>query len=80
MAAAIVFTALNLRTAIASVPPLLDEIRADVPLSATAAGVLTTCAGDLHGRRLADRAAAGAPDRHRGRRHPARADDSPRAS
>src|SRR3954447_12900494 len=42
MAAAIVFTALNLRTAIASVPPLLDEIRAGVPLSATAAGVLTT--------------------------------------
>jgi MFS transporter, CP family, cyanate transporter len=42
MAAAIVFTALNLRTAIASVPPLLDEIRAGVPLSTTAAGVLTT--------------------------------------
>jgi MFS transporter, CP family, cyanate transporter len=42
MAAAIVFTALNLRTAIASVPPLLDEIRDSVPLSATAAGVLTT--------------------------------------
>ena len=42
IAGAIVFTALNLRTAIASVPPLLDEIRASVPLSATAAGVLTT--------------------------------------
>jgi CP family cyanate transporter-like MFS transporter len=39
---AIVFTALNLRTAVASVPPLLDEIRAAVPLSATAAGALTT--------------------------------------
>jgi cyanate permease len=36
IAAAIVFTALNLRTAIASVPPLLDEIRADVPLSVAA--------------------------------------------
>jgi CP family cyanate transporter-like MFS transporter len=42
IAGAIVFTALNLRTAIASVPPLLDEIRESVPLSATAAGVLTT--------------------------------------
>jgi MFS transporter, CP family, cyanate transporter len=41
-AAAIVFTALNLRTAVASVPPLLDELRADVPLSTTAAGALTT--------------------------------------
>jgi CP family cyanate transporter-like MFS transporter len=42
IAGAIVFTALNLRTAIASVPPLLGEIRDSVPLSATAAGVLTT--------------------------------------
>jgi MFS transporter, CP family, cyanate transporter len=42
LAAAIVFTALNLRTAVASVPPLLDELRVDVPLSATAAGALTT--------------------------------------
>jgi MFS transporter, CP family, cyanate transporter len=42
LAGAIIFTALNLRTAIASVPPLLGEIRDDVPLSATAAGVLTT--------------------------------------
>ena len=42
LAAAIVFTALNLRTAVASVPPLLDEMRADVPLSAAAAGALTT--------------------------------------
>ena len=42
IAGAIVFTALNLRTAVASVPPLLDEIRADVPLSAAAAGALTT--------------------------------------
>lgn len=42
IAGAIIFTALNLRTAIASVPPVLDEIRATVPLSATAAGVLTT--------------------------------------
>ena len=36
------FTALNLRTAVASVPPLLDELRDDVPLSAAGAGVLTT--------------------------------------
>jgi CP family cyanate transporter-like MFS transporter len=42
LAGAILFTALNLRTAIASVPPLLGEIRDSVPLSATAAGVLTT--------------------------------------
>jgi CP family cyanate transporter-like MFS transporter len=42
LAGAIMFTALNLRTAIASVPPLLGEIREDVPLSTTAAGVLTT--------------------------------------
>jgi CP family cyanate transporter-like MFS transporter len=32
---------LNLRTAVASLPPLLDAIRADLGLSATAAGVLT---------------------------------------
>jgi CP family cyanate transporter-like MFS transporter len=32
---------LNLRTAVASLPPLLDTIRADLALSATAAGVLT---------------------------------------
>lgn len=38
----IVLTALNLRTAVASVPPLLDEITRDVPLSAAAAGLLTT--------------------------------------
>jgi CP family cyanate transporter-like MFS transporter len=42
IAGAIVFTALNLRTAVASVPPLLDELRDDVPLSAAGAGVLTT--------------------------------------
>jgi CP family cyanate transporter-like MFS transporter len=42
IAGAIVFTALNLRTAVASVPPLLDELRSDVPLSTTAAGALTT--------------------------------------
>jgi CP family cyanate transporter-like MFS transporter len=34
--------ALNLRIAVASVPPLVDELRHVVPLSATAAGVLTT--------------------------------------
>ena len=42
IAGAIIFTALNLRTAVASVPPLLDEMRVDVPLSAVAAGALTT--------------------------------------
>jgi CP family cyanate transporter-like MFS transporter len=38
IAIAIVFTALNLRTAVASVPPLLN----DIPLSAAGAGLLTT--------------------------------------
>jgi CP family cyanate transporter-like MFS transporter len=42
IAGAVLFTALNLRTAIASVPPLLEEVRAAVPLSAAAAGALTT--------------------------------------
>jgi CP family cyanate transporter-like MFS transporter len=42
IAGAILFTALNLRTAVASVPPLLDEMREEVPLSAVAAGALTT--------------------------------------
>jgi CP family cyanate transporter-like MFS transporter len=42
IAGAIVVTALNLRTAVASVPPLLDELRATVPLSAAGAGALTT--------------------------------------
>lgn len=37
----LLFTALNLRTAVASVPPLLSEIRVDLPLSATQAGLLT---------------------------------------
>jgi cyanate transporter len=42
LAVAVLGTAINLRLAVASVPPLIDEIRDDVPLSATAAGVLTT--------------------------------------
>jgi CP family cyanate transporter-like MFS transporter len=42
LAGAILLTALNLRTAISSVPPLLDELRVEVPLSSVAAGVLTT--------------------------------------
>jgi CP family cyanate transporter-like MFS transporter len=42
IAGAVVFTALNLRTAIASVPPLLDDVRDAVPLSAAGAGALTT--------------------------------------
>jgi CP family cyanate transporter-like MFS transporter len=39
---AVIATALNLRLAVASVPPLIDELRASVPLSGTAAGMLTT--------------------------------------
>ncbi|HKN94562.1 MAG TPA: MFS transporter [Thermoleophilaceae bacterium] len=39
---AVLATALNLRMAVASVPPLLDELRSSVPLSGTAAGALTT--------------------------------------
>jgi CP family cyanate transporter-like MFS transporter len=39
---AVVLTALNLRTAVASVPPLIDELRDVVPLGGTAAGALTT--------------------------------------
>lgn len=42
LAGAVLATALNLRMAVASVPPLIDDIRASVPLSATAAGALTT--------------------------------------
>ncbi len=42
LAVAVVATALNLRMAVASVPPLIDELRASVPLSGTAAGALTT--------------------------------------
>jgi MFS transporter, CP family, cyanate transporter len=39
---AVLTTALNLRIAVASVPPLIDELRDVVPLSGTAAGALTT--------------------------------------
>ncbi|HEY2600633.1 MAG TPA: MFS transporter [Thermoleophilaceae bacterium] len=39
---AVLATALNLRLAVASVPPLIDELRDAVPLSGTAAGALTT--------------------------------------
>jgi CP family cyanate transporter-like MFS transporter len=38
----IVLLAINLRTIIASLPPLLEEVRADLGLSATVAGLLTT--------------------------------------
>jgi CP family cyanate transporter-like MFS transporter len=61
--AAIVLLALNFRTVFAGLPPLLDEVRDDLGLSATAAGLLTTgpliCFGALAplapwlGRRLA---------------------------
>ena len=58
---AIVWLGLNLRTVIASLPPLLPDIRADLGLSATLAGLLTTlpvlCFGLLAppARRLAHR-------------------------
>lgn len=39
---AVLLTAVNLRTAVASVPPLIDELRDSVPLSGAAAGALTT--------------------------------------
>jgi MFS transporter, CP family, cyanate transporter len=39
---AIVWLGLNLRTVIASLPPLLPDIRSDLGLSATVAGLLTT--------------------------------------
>ena len=39
--AAVVLLGLNLRTAVASLPPLLETVRADLGLSGTAAGVLT---------------------------------------
>jgi CP family cyanate transporter-like MFS transporter len=41
LAAALVLVALNLRPAIASVPPVLPDIQRDLGLSGTAAGVLT---------------------------------------
>jgi MFS transporter, CP family, cyanate transporter len=40
--AAIVLLGVNLRTVIASLPPLLADVRADLGLSATVAGLLTT--------------------------------------
>jgi MFS transporter, CP family, cyanate transporter len=41
LAAGIVLTGLNLRIAVASVPPLIDELQRELALSATAAGLLT---------------------------------------
>ncbi|HET8653065.1 MAG TPA: MFS transporter [Gaiellaceae bacterium] len=41
LAAGIALTGLNLRLAVASVPPIVEEIQRDVGLSATAAGLLT---------------------------------------
>ena len=41
LAAGIVLTGLNLRIAVASVPPVVDEIQRDLELSAAAAGFLT---------------------------------------
>ena len=42
VAGSIVLMAINLRTIIASLPPLLSQVRADLGLSATVAGLLTT--------------------------------------
>jgi CP family cyanate transporter-like MFS transporter len=42
IAAAVFLLALNLRTVFASLPPLLETVRADLGLSATASGLLTT--------------------------------------
>src|SRR4051794_32763819 len=41
-AAAIVLLALNLRTLVASLPPLLGDVRADLGLSGFTGGLLTT--------------------------------------
>jgi MFS transporter, CP family, cyanate transporter len=41
LAVGIVLTGLNLRIAVASVPPIIDELQRELGLSATAAGVLT---------------------------------------
>ena len=45
MLAAVVLLGVNLRTAVASLPPLLDEVRGDLGLSGTAAGVLHDLSG-----------------------------------
>lgn len=42
MVSAIVLLALNLRTVVASLPPLLSDVRSDLGLSGVAAGLLTT--------------------------------------
>ena len=42
LAAAVVLLAINLRSVLAGLPPLVDDVRADLGLSAAAAGVLTT--------------------------------------
>ncbi|HXG75854.1 MAG TPA: hypothetical protein VNJ53_04735, partial [Gaiellaceae bacterium] len=39
---AVVLAGANMRTVFASLPPLLEEVRADLRLSGTAAGLLTT--------------------------------------
>ena len=56
-----VLLGLNLRTVVASLPPLLDTVRADLGLSGTAAGVLTAlpvlCFGVFAPRGAAARAA-----------------------
>jgi CP family cyanate transporter-like MFS transporter len=42
LVAAVVLLAINLRSVLAGLPPLVDDVRADLGLSAAAAGVLTT--------------------------------------
>lgn len=41
LAVALVLVAVNLRTTVASLPPLLSDIRQDIPLTGAAAGLLT---------------------------------------
>ena len=81
--AVVLLLGLNLRTLFASLPPLLETVRADLGLSATVSGLLTTgpvlCLGVLAplapalARRLAlERVRVARPRRHRGRPRPAR--------
>ena len=42
MAAGLILAALNLRPAVTSLGPLLEEVRADLGMSGTVAGVLTS--------------------------------------
>ena len=56
--AAVVLLAINLRSVLAGLPPLVADVRADLGLSAAAAGRADHAAGAVHGRVRAARAAA----------------------